>query len=48
MKPISFWTVTETVNQMKKSTEWETIFANNLPDTWLIPNIYKKLLILNT
>ena len=45
----SFWTAKEILNKMKSQpTEWEEIFANEVTDKGLIPQIYKHLLQLNT
>ena len=44
----SFYTLKETIKKIKRlPTEWEKIFANNIPDKWLIFKIYKKLIQLN-
>ena len=35
----------ETINKMKRQpTEWEKIFANNVIDKGLIPNVYKQVI----
>ena len=48
IKFISFCTGNETVNKMKsQSTDWEKIFANDVPDKGLISNIYKQHIQLN-
>ena len=40
----SFCTTKETINKMKiQPTEWEKLFANDMPDKGLIANIYKQL-----
>ena len=31
----------------RQPTEWEKIFANHVPDKWLISKIYKELIQLN-
>ena len=33
----------ETINKMKRLTEWENIFTNGTSDTGLISQIYKEL-----
>ena len=44
MKLKSFCTAKETTDKMKRqSTEWEKIFANDIPDKGLISKIYKQL-----
>ena len=44
----NFCTTNETINIMKgQPTEWENIFADTC-DKGLIPEIYKKLIKLNT
>ena len=41
----NFCTAMGTINKMKRpSTEWEKIFANNISDKGLIPQIYKELI----
>ena len=41
----SFHTAKETVNKTKRQpTEWEKIFANDIPDKGLVSKIYKELL----
>ena len=46
---ISFCTAKGTANKTKRqSTEWETIFANDLSDKGLVFKIYKELMKLNT
>ena len=38
-------TAKETINKMKRqATEWEQIFANNVTDKGLIPNVYKQVI----
>ncbi|KAF6351570.1 hypothetical protein mRhiFer1_010091 [Rhinolophus ferrumequinum] len=45
----SFFTAKETINKTKRDpTEWEKIFANDISDKGLIPQIYKKLTQLNS
>ena len=45
----SFCTAMETVNKTKRQlTEWEKIFANDVPDKGLVSKIYKEVLKLNT
>ena len=45
----SFCTGKETVNKTKRQpTEWEKIFANDMPDKGLVLKIYKELTKLNT
>ena len=45
----SFCTVKETVNKTKRQlTEWEKIFANDIPDKGLVSKIYEDLIKLNT
>ena len=40
-----FCTAREIINKMKRQhTEWEKIFANCIPDEWLISKIYKELI----
>ena len=41
MKLKSFCTTKETINKMKKPSEWEKIFANKATDKGLISKIYK-------
>ena len=43
----SFCTAKETINKMKKPTEWEKIFANELTDKGLISKTYEELMQLN-
>ena len=40
----NFCTAKETINKMKKPTEWEKIFANDVTDKGLISKIYKQLM----
>ena len=41
-------TAKETINKMKRQpTEWERIFAKNIPNKRLISKIYKELIELN-
>ena len=41
----SFCTAKETINKLKRQpTEWEKVFANNIPDKRLIFNIYTRLI----
>ena len=47
IKHISFCTAKESINKMKKPTEWEKIFANDATDKGLISKIYKQLMQLN-
>ena len=48
IKPISFCTVKETTNKMKRQTiNWEKIYANVISDKGLISKIYKELIQLN-
>ena len=43
IKPKSFCLEKETINKVKREpTEWVKIFANDLSDKALIPNIYMK------
>ena len=45
----SFCTAKETINKTKRQpTKWKKIFANNVTDKGLIPQIYKELIQLNT
>ena len=45
----SFGTAKEIVNKTKRQlTEWERIFANDIPNKGLVPKIYKELSKLNT
>ena len=34
----------EAINKMKKPTEWEKIFANEVTNTGLISKLYKQLM----
>ena len=44
----SFCTAKETINKTKRQpTEWEKIFANDVPNNELVSKIYKKLMWLN-
>ena len=48
MKPKSFCTTKETVNETKRQrSEWEKIFANKATDKGLISKIYKRLMKFN-
>ena len=44
---MSFCTAKETINKMKKPTDWEKIFANDTTDKGLISKICKQLIQLN-
>ena len=45
IKLTSFCTAKETIHKIKRQfTEWEKIFANDIPDKGLIIKIYKKLI----
>ena len=45
----SFCTAKETINKTKRQpTEWEKIFANDIPDKGLVSKIFKELIKLNT
>ena len=44
----SFCTMKETINKVKKPSEWEKIIANEATDKGLISKIYKQLLQLNS
>ena len=45
----SFCTVKETIGKTKRQpTEWENIFANDIPDKGLVSKIYKELIKLKT
>ena len=45
----TFCTAKETISKTKRQlTEWEKIFANNIPDKGLVSKIYKELIKLNT
>ena len=45
IKLLSFCTVKETINKMKKlPTEWEKIFANDVTNKGLISKMYKQLI----
>ena len=45
----SFCTGKETISKTKRQlTEWEKIFANDIPDKRLVSKIYKELIQLNT
>ena len=44
IKHKSFCTAKETINKMKRQpTEWEKIFANEVPNKGLTSKIYKQL-----
>ena len=44
----SFCTAKKTINKTKRQpTEWEKIFANDMTNKRLTPNIYKQLIQLN-
>ena len=44
-----FYTAEETINKTKKQpTEWEKIFANDIPDKGLVSKIYEEFIKLNT
>ena len=48
MKPKSFCTTKETVNETKRQrSEWEKIFANKATDKGLISKIYKRIMKFN-
>ena len=47
IKLISFCTTKKDINKMKKPTDWEKIFANNVTDKGLSSKIYKQLILLN-
>ena len=47
IKVKSFCTAKETINKMKRPSEWETIFANESKDKGLITKIYNQLMQLN-
>ena len=47
MKLKRFYTAKETINKMKKPSEWEKIFANEAADKGLTSKIYKQLMQLN-
>ena len=48
IKLISFCTVKETINKMKRqSMDWEKIFLNDETDKGLISKIYKHLIQFN-
>ena len=38
----SFYTAKETINKMKKPTEWKKIFANEATDKGLISKIHEQ------
>ena len=45
----SFFRVKETISKTKRQpTEWEKIFANDIPDKGLLSQIYKELIKLKT
>ena len=45
----SFCTATETISKTKRQpTEWEKIFANDIPDKGLVSKIYKEITKLHT
>ena len=45
MKLKDFCTAKETINKMKRQpTEWENIFANNIPGKGLVSKIYKEFI----
>ena len=49
MRINGFCTAKETINRTKRQpTEWEKIFANDIPDKGLVSKIYKELIKLNT
>ena len=43
----NFYIVKEIINKMKKPTEWEKIFANDMTNKGLMSKIYKQLIQLN-
>ena len=43
----SFYTAKETINKMKKPTEWKKIFANEATDKGLISKIHEQHMQLN-
>ena len=48
MKVKSFCTAKETINKTKRQpSEWEKLFANEVPDKGSISKIYKQLMQLN-
>ena len=47
IKLTSHCTAKETINKMKKPTEWEKIFENDVTNKGLISKIYKQLIQLN-
>ena len=45
----SFCTPKETISKTERQpTEWEKMFANDIPDKGLVSKIYKELIELNT
>ena len=45
----NFYTVRETINKTKRQpTEWEKLFANDIPVEGFVSKIYKELTKLNT